>query len=534
MLFAATLSHYIQDAYQPLHVHNNYDGQLSGQNGVHSRFEAELFERFESRLTINPAPLVAVTDTRQFIFDVALASFQQVPKILEADRGAVAGKDTYDADYFEKFFTTIRPVLEQQMAGAITGTASAIVSAWTEAAGKPELKTCLAAAGSEGQEALVGLAVEAVYLAYRSDWGRLSVDTELAADDTASIGGITARAHRILGAAPSVASWRRWHRVGAAPLHAERGAVESPDGAAGARRRPTGRGMSHRRIDCRAAHALVVMRAASRLPCSCTHRMCPASAAAIREQPLTQRRPSPRPVADRESDGCGGDGDPGPGSVRISSATTSCTAPSATSCRGAAQRQGLERISWTLEVRGRAAAELGEPHSTALETNRRPRRHARGPPAATAGSSHSSIACRGAGALMQETSACYILSANTLKLRDIAERLQCRLEGDGDVDIVRVAAIHKAGRRRSDVRRQRALPAAARHDARVGGHPRPSQGRGGERAAVRCCAPTIRIPRSRTPCRCWCRRRSPRRHRSAERDCERRGHRRRTCRSVRS
>jgi UDP-3-O-[3-hydroxymyristoyl] glucosamine N-acyltransferase len=32
-----------------------------------------------------------------------------------------------------------------------------------------------------------------------------------------------------------------------------------------------------------------------------------------------------------------------------------------------------------------------------------------------------------------------------LKLRDIADRLQCRLDGDGDVDIVRVAAIHKAG-----------------------------------------------------------------------------------------
>ena len=31
-----------------------------------------------------------------------------------------------------------------------------------------------------------------------------------------------------------------------------------------------------------------------------------------------------------------------------------------------------------------------------------------------------------------------------MKLRDIADRLQCRLEGDGDVDIVRVAAIHSA------------------------------------------------------------------------------------------
>ena len=31
-----------------------------------------------------------------------------------------------------------------------------------------------------------------------------------------------------------------------------------------------------------------------------------------------------------------------------------------------------------------------------------------------------------------------------LKLRDIAERLQCRLEGDGELDIVRVAGIQQA------------------------------------------------------------------------------------------
>lgn len=33
-----------------------------------------------------------------------------------------------------------------------------------------------------------------------------------------------------------------------------------------------------------------------------------------------------------------------------------------------------------------------------------------------------------------------------MKLRDIAEHLRCRLEGDGDVDIVRVAGIERAGR----------------------------------------------------------------------------------------
>jgi hypothetical protein len=138
VLFAATLAHYVEDATQPLHVHNNYDGQLSGQNGIHSRFESELFERFETRLTITPAPVQPVTSTRDYIFEVALASHQLVPQILAADRDAIGAKDSYDGEYFEKFLTNVRPVLERQLAGAITATASVITSAWTQA-GKPPL-----------------------------------------------------------------------------------------------------------------------------------------------------------------------------------------------------------------------------------------------------------------------------------------------------------------------------------------------------------------------------------------------------------
>ena len=139
VLFAAALAHYIQDAHQPLHVHNNFDGQLSGQPGVHSRFESVLFERFESRMTINPAPSAPVRNARDFIFDVILASHPLVPYILRADKEAIAGKDTYDDEYFERFFTKVQPLLQKQLAGAMTATAAAIVGAW-EQAGKPPLK----------------------------------------------------------------------------------------------------------------------------------------------------------------------------------------------------------------------------------------------------------------------------------------------------------------------------------------------------------------------------------------------------------
>jgi hypothetical protein len=138
ILFAASAAHYIQDAHQPLHATNNYDGQLTEQHGVHSRFEAALFERFAAKLTVDPGPVSAVRSPRDAAFDVLLASFQLVDPLLQADKEASAGKDTYDDDYFERFFAKVRPILEKRLAESVTATASIIVGAW-EQAGRPQV-----------------------------------------------------------------------------------------------------------------------------------------------------------------------------------------------------------------------------------------------------------------------------------------------------------------------------------------------------------------------------------------------------------
>src|SRR6476660_6409752 len=51
-LFSAVAAHYIQDAHQPFHATDNYDGQQTGNAGIHSRFERDLIERYESRLKL--------------------------------------------------------------------------------------------------------------------------------------------------------------------------------------------------------------------------------------------------------------------------------------------------------------------------------------------------------------------------------------------------------------------------------------------------------------------------------------------------
>jgi hypothetical protein len=138
ILFSSVVGHYIQDAHQPLHASNNFDGQLTGNDGIHNRFERDLIEKFESRLTLKPAPATPIGNVRDFAFDALLESHRQVDAILKADADAAAGKESYDDDYFERFFTKTRPILEARLSSAITATASVIVTAW-ERAGRPAL-----------------------------------------------------------------------------------------------------------------------------------------------------------------------------------------------------------------------------------------------------------------------------------------------------------------------------------------------------------------------------------------------------------
>jgi hypothetical protein len=136
--FSSVIAHYTGDAHVPFHAALNYDGQLTGQWGIHARFETELFLRYHDRLRVTPGPIVRVANARDFIFDSLVASFPLVQPVLDADKGAVQGRDVYDDEYFEQFFSKVKPILERRLADSITDTASLITSAWIEA-GRPAL-----------------------------------------------------------------------------------------------------------------------------------------------------------------------------------------------------------------------------------------------------------------------------------------------------------------------------------------------------------------------------------------------------------
>lgn len=134
--YCAVLAHYVSDGHVPLHAVVNYDGQLTGQRGLHARWETALFERSRDRLTIAPPAPGSIGNPRDAMFEILLASNRLAPGVLDADKSASTGRESYGDEYFAEFGKRQFPVLERRVNESITAVVSIIVGAW-DAAGRP-------------------------------------------------------------------------------------------------------------------------------------------------------------------------------------------------------------------------------------------------------------------------------------------------------------------------------------------------------------------------------------------------------------
>jgi hypothetical protein len=140
LYLAAVLSHYVADAHQPFHAVLNYDGQLTNQHGVHSRFESDLVSRFRGQLVFSPSPARPLTAPRDVLFETLRESAKLVDGLLKADLEAVGSRTEYDDGYYAEFFKPSKPVIERRVSEAMTAVAGLIAGAW-EQAGRPDLNT---------------------------------------------------------------------------------------------------------------------------------------------------------------------------------------------------------------------------------------------------------------------------------------------------------------------------------------------------------------------------------------------------------
>lgn len=154
---SAEIGHYIADAHVPLHAHSNYNGQQTGQHGIHGLWETripELIAASEFSYFIGRAEYIK--DPQTFIWQRVLESAAAADTVLQLERelslqfkpdrkyayeirnGLLTRQ--YSSGYTVAYNSILNGMVERRMRQAIFATASLWYTAWINA-GQPDLQS---------------------------------------------------------------------------------------------------------------------------------------------------------------------------------------------------------------------------------------------------------------------------------------------------------------------------------------------------------------------------------------------------------
>jgi hypothetical protein len=158
LFLTADLSHYVADASQPLHTSSNYDGQLTGQKGIHALWESRLPQMFGDAYNFKTAPAKYIEDIPAKTMEIVAQSHALVDTILAKDKVVrdrftkdnMYEKDSsgntvmfysspvYSKEYAREFNAALDGMIEHQLRISIYNVACFWYTAWVNA-GKPDL-----------------------------------------------------------------------------------------------------------------------------------------------------------------------------------------------------------------------------------------------------------------------------------------------------------------------------------------------------------------------------------------------------------
>lgn len=90
VLFAADLGHYVADGHMPFHITRNYNGQYTGNTGIHSRYESTMINAYISQFNYDGAAISEIENVNQYVFNYLYSSYPFVDSVIDADNYAKA------------------------------------------------------------------------------------------------------------------------------------------------------------------------------------------------------------------------------------------------------------------------------------------------------------------------------------------------------------------------------------------------------------------------------------------------------------
>lgn len=154
---SADLGHYIADAHVPLHTTENYNGQLTGQHGIHAFWESRLPELFSTRYDFFVGKSAYLKNPQLAIWKAIEGSNHELDSVLTIEKRLskkfgekrysfeTKGKQTmkvYSAEFSAAYHEALRGMVEQRMRGAIKMIGDFWYTAWVDA-GQPDLKSLI-------------------------------------------------------------------------------------------------------------------------------------------------------------------------------------------------------------------------------------------------------------------------------------------------------------------------------------------------------------------------------------------------------
>jgi hypothetical protein len=150
--YSAELGHYVGDAHVPLHTTRNYNGQLTGQRGIHAFWESRLPELFFDTYDFYVGKASHLSDPQAAAWTAVAGSSMLVDSVLSIERELstdlpgkfnheTKGKQTikvYSIAFSRTYHARLSGMVERRMRASIKLTADLWYTAWVDA-GQPDL-----------------------------------------------------------------------------------------------------------------------------------------------------------------------------------------------------------------------------------------------------------------------------------------------------------------------------------------------------------------------------------------------------------